>query len=273
MLDDRIIRVGIEVAGQLKIYEGLNIKAAGTKYGNNNQNECTVQIMNMDRDSRNFILTETSPFNRHRVLKRLVVWAGRKSYGVQQIFQGDITEASVSQPPDIVLQVKALTANFEKGNIVARNGGDTMNLSELSQTVARDLGVQLEFQATDKKIAAYSYTGSAVKQVDKLAEIGLVDAYVDDGVLVVKNMNIPLSNRTRILNKNSGMIGIPELTEHGVRVKFLLDNQTQVGTMLTIQSELNPSLNGNYTIYKLSFDISNRDQQFYYIAEGVRIDR
>lgn len=271
MIDERVIRVGIEVDGQLKIYEGLHIKATGTKYGNNSQNECTVQIYNVSKDTRNYILTETSPFNKNGVLKRLIVWAGRKSYGTHKIFEGDITEATASQPPDIVLQVKALTNNYQKGNVVARNGGATIDLQELSRTVARDLGIDLDFQAGNKQIASYSFTGSAAKQVDKLAEVGLVDVFVDDNTLVVKDRNVPLINRTRILNKNSGMVGIPELTEHGVRVKFLLDNQTQLGGGLTIESEINPALNGNYSIYKLSFDVSNMDEPFYYIAEGVRL--
>lgn len=269
-LDPRIVRVGIEVDGKLKIYEDLNIVASGTKYANSNQNECTVKITNIARDTRNYILSETSPFNKNRTPKRLIIEAGRESYGASRIFVGDITNASVGQPPDIELSIKALTGNHQKGNIVSRTGASQTSLQNLSQMVATDIGATLDFQAQNKNIANYSFNGPAVKQIEKLSEAGLVDAYLDDGVLVVKDMNVPLSNRSRVLNKSSGMIGLPELTEQGIKVKFLLDNQTTLGGGLRIESDLNPSINGDYTIYKLSFEIANRTEPFYWIAEAKR---
>lgn len=271
MLDERIVRVGIEIGGQIKIYEGLDIHASGTKYGSASQNECTVTIANIDKDTRDYILAETSPFNMNRVPKRLIVWAGRQSYGVSQLFVGDITHSGVSQPPDIAITLKALTCNFDKGNIVSRAGGEMMSLQAIASIAASDLGLTLEFQATNKNISNYSYTGSSVKQVWNLQQAGLVDAFIDDNRLVVKDRGKGLSGVTRVLNKDSGMIGIPEANEHGIKVVFLCDNQTQVGGMLSVESEMNPALNGSYIIYKLAFDIANRAEPFYYIAEGVRV--
>lgn len=270
-IDPRIVRVGIEVNGVLKTYEGLQITATGTKYNNSNQNECEVTIANMDKATRDYILTETSPFNANRKPKKLIVEAGRESYGYSRIFIGDITDSGISQPPDITVKLKALTGNYSKGNIIARNQGASASLRTISQGVANDLGVSLDFQASEKNISNYTFSGGALKQINKLNSSGLVDAYLDDDVLVVKDMNVPMNGRMRILNLDSGMIGIPELTEQGIRVKFLLDNQTTVGSALEITSIIYPTLNGTYVIYKLSFDIANRDDPFYWIAEAKRI--
>ena len=108
-IDPRIVRVSIEVNGALKVYEGLDIHVSGTKYGNSNQNECEVTIANLQKETRDYILTETSPFNTNKKPKKIIVEAGRVSYGPTQIFVGDITNSTVSQPPDITLKVKALT--------------------------------------------------------------------------------------------------------------------------------------------------------------------
>src|SRR4051812_502184 len=105
-LDPRIVRVGIEVNGQLKIYEGLAITATGTKYANANQNECEIKIANLDKETREFILTETSPFNRNKTKKVLTLDAGRKSTGVSRVFVGNISKSSPSQPPDISITLK-----------------------------------------------------------------------------------------------------------------------------------------------------------------------
>lgn len=269
-LDPRVVKVGIEIGGSLKTYEDLNIVVSGTKYANANQNECEVQISNLDKATRDFILTETSPFNKNRKPKKLIVDAGRVSYGTSRIFVGDITSSNVTQPPDITINLKALTGNYAKGDIIARNQPAQMSLKKISEQVARDLGVNLDFQATDKNIANYSFTGGALKQIDKLGEAGMVNAYLDDTILIVKDYNVPLTGKMRILNLDTGMIGIPEITEQGIKVKFLLDNQTTIGSAIQITSKIYPAVNGTYVIYKLGFEIATRDTPFYWIAEAKR---
>jgi hypothetical protein len=270
-IDPRVIKVSIEVDGQLKIYDKHDIKVSGTKYANKNQNECVVEISNIAKDTRNYILSETSPFNAVRKPKRIIVEVGRVGTGLQQIFIGDIVSATVSQPPDIVLTMRALTGNFQKGNIVSKSGGARIPLSALSKTVADDLGVGLRYEASEKTIGSYSYCGSAEKQIAELEKCGMIDAYLDDQTLVVKDMDKPLSNEKIVLNKNSGLIGLPETTEKGVRAVFLLENKTKLGGVVEIQSEINPAINGDYVINKLAFDASNFDLPFYWIAEGTRL--
>lgn len=290
-LDPRIVKLGLEVRGQLKTYQDLAITASGTKYANSLQNECEVSITNLDKDTRDYILTETSPFNLNKTPKILTLEAGRQSYGVTQIFVGNISstakpskskksveerggevndKSSTSQPPDITVTLKCLTGDYLKGVILARNQPGLATLSQVSQQIANDLNVALNFQARDKQISNYSYSGAALKQIDRLNEMGLISAYLDDAVLIVKDLNSALVNRIKIVSSATGMIGIPEITEYGVKVKFLLDNQTTLGGLLRIQSELYPAANGDYVIYKLSFEIANRDTPFYWVAEAKR---
>lgn len=271
MLDQRIVRVGIEVNGLIKYYEGLDVRVTGTKFANPNQDECEVKISNLDKATRDYILTETSPFNLNKTPKRVIVEAGRESYGTSVIFIGDITSSSVSQPPDIAVTLKSLTGNAKKGKVVSRSKGQRASLKSISQGVADDLDASLVFEATDKDIANYSFSGGALKQIDQLQDSGDVDVFVDGNVLVVKDRHVPLTGKTRILNADTGMIGIPELTEHGVKVTFLIDSQTALGGGLTLKSELFPAVNGNYAIFKLGFDIASRDVPFYWVAEAKRL--
>jgi hypothetical protein len=295
-LDPRIVKVGIEVNGRLKVYEDLTISAVGTKYANALQNECEVKITNLDKATRDYILTETSPFNANKTPKILTLDAGRKSYGTTRIFIGNIVSTakppnkkasgnetkpkesdsksaspSSSQPPDITLTLKCLTGNFQKGNIINRNQAGQAKLSQIAQQIADDLQLALDFQATDKLIANYAHSGAALKQVDKLNEMGQINAYIDDAVLIVKNANTPLTQRTKVLNLNTGLIGIPEITERGVKVKYLLDNQTVLGGRLRLSSTIYPIVDGDYSIYKLGFEIANRDTPFYWVAEAKKL--
>lgn len=268
--DPRIVRVGVQVGNYINWYQDLAITAEGSKTTNESQAECTVTLANLTKDVRDYLLKETSPFNKKADKKRLIVEAGRRSTGAKRIFEGDITETTITQPPDIELSLKALANNSLKGKIVANTQPATTPLSQIAKKVAEDLELSLNFQAMDKNIANYSFTGSALKQVNKLAEAGNVNAYIDDEFLIVKNLNKPVRGQRRVLNADNGMVGIPETTEKGIRVRFLIDTTTELGSDLRIESELNPSVNGSYTVYKLSFSISNRDIPFYWTAEATR---
>lgn len=276
-LDPRLLRVGIEIAdGQIKWYAGTSadsgpgfaITASGTKYANPIQNEAEVKISNIAKETRDYILTETSPFNTNPFAKKIYIEAGRVSTGYSAVFEGNIVSSCGTQPPDIDVTIKAKTGNFYKGDIVARSKSKT-NLSTIAQGVASDLGLRLDFQASDKQISNYTHNGASLKQVDKLGSTGAVDAYINNGTLVVKDLNIPLKGTTRVLNLDTGMVGIPEFTEQGIKVKMLFDNQTDIGYGLDVQSVMLPAANGIYSVFKMGFELASRDTPFYLIAEAV----
>ncbi len=87
---------------------------------------------------------------------------------------------------------------------------------------------------------------------------------------MVKNKNEPLPGAVRIINSDNGMIGMPEFTDFGVKVRILFDNKTKIGDEIKVESEFYPATNGRYVIYKLDFDIANRGQNFYYVVEARR---
>lgn len=272
-LDPRIVNVGIEVDGIISVIEGAAVIATGTKSDISVQNECEIRICNLDKHTRNFILTETSPLNQKRTPKKVLLYAGRQSYGTSLVIVADVISASISQPPDIWLTMKALTGNFYNGQVVSKIQSSAATVSQIADQVSKDLGLSLNFQADDKNVSNYSFTGGALKQVGKLGDMGNYNAYVDDNTLVVKNKGKPLENQAKIINSGTGMIGIPELSPFGVKVKFMIDPNTRVGSAITVQSELNPAANGTYCIYKLGFEIASRDTPFYYIAEANKIDQ
>lgn len=268
-LDSRIVRVGIEVNGKINWYEDLNIHATGTKFASGISNETDIKITNLSKATRDWITTAVSPYNLNRTDKKVFLEAGRKGKNVYQIFQGTIIRAEISQPPDVVLSLKAITCQYFSGTVVANNLGDAVPLSQISAKVAADLGLSLNFQAQDKLISNYSYTGGALKQVPLLGSSGGVNAFVDDGKLIVKDKNKPLASKI-IVNEFSGMVGTPKLDIQGVTVTFMIDTVPTLGGSLEVQSRLYPACNGLYEIYKLDYDISNRDTPFYWTAKASR---
>lgn len=132
------------------------------------------------------------------------------------------------------------------------------------------MGLKLNFQASDKNIANYSYSGGSLDQVGDIGDMGSVDAFVDDDTLIVKDSTRAVSSEEIILSEETGLVGVPELTEQGIKVTYFLDNKTKLGGLIKLTSILNPALNGEYIIYKLGFNVATREAPFYWIAEAKR---
>lgn len=264
--DIRRIRFGVEISGRINWYEGLRVRAGGTKFANAQQNECTLTVSGLSMSTRDHLLTETSPFNSNRTPKRLIIEVGRVSTALFRIFIGDIVSAEPSAPPDVDVIIKAKTQSAQAGNIVAIASGPISKLSAISQRVADEIGLGLDFQALDKNISNFSYTGAALKMVNLLQDSGGVRAFIDDETLIVKNYGSALSGRIRILGADTGMVGIPKATEKGLDVTFLIDSESLLGGMIRLDSKMNKSLNGDYVIDQLKFDVASHEDPFFYSA-------
>ncbi|URG13025.1 hypothetical protein B2_32 [Stenotrophomonas phage B2] len=274
MIDLRAIRVGIEVNGRVHYYsslDGMRIRATGTKRANPSQNEATVTLSGLKRETRDFLITETSPFNGRRSPKRLVLEVGRASLGLSQLFAGDIVKAEPSGPPDVDLELKVKTGHGQTLNVVSRAMGPRTQLSDICRSVADDLGVALNFQAEEKLIAGFQYSGGALGQVNRLAEAGGIRAFIDDDVLIVQPRGAATSGRVRVLNMNSGMVGIPRVDEKGLKVSFLIDGDSPLGGVLRLESKFNKAANGDYRIDQLGFEVASHEDPFFYHAVCSRL--
>lgn len=271
MIDLRRLRIGVEIEGKMNLYEGFNITASGTKYTNPLQNECTVVIIGLNRETREYLLTETSPYNDNRTPKKLVVEAGRQSTGLHQVFIGDITSVDVSSPPEIALTIKAKTNNANGGKIVTYDGGALLTNKQIAERASQENGLKLDFQATEKNIANFSFSGVASKMIEKVQEFADVDAFIDDDTLIVKDRDKAIEGRRRILNVNSGLVGVPKATDKGVELTYLVDGSSDLGGQLELESKMNPSLNGTYKIQQLKFSLASHGDNFFYSALCERL--
>lgn len=263
MFDDRLLQIGVEVGGALKLYEGASMGVKFTKSTDPKQNACEVFIDDMAVDTIDYLVTETSPWNPNAKPKLLTILAGRASTGVQRIFTGDITSSVPTMPPDRRLTIKAKTQENNKYVWQATKSAKTVQLSVLSKRVADDYGLRLVFQATDKTVANYLYNGPRAKQVQKLSEVGDIDVFIDDDALVVKDIGKALEGKAILISAGTNMIGVPLADEKGGKVRVMFDPNIKLGQAIQIQSDVNKSMNGQYTIYAMSGSLMSRGQDWY----------
>lgn len=272
--DDRIFKVVLTYGTtQLTLDGGFSIVATGTKYVNALQDECTVVIANLKKDVRDNLATQLTPFTTIPSQKSLALYAGRVSTGLFLLYTGDITQCMPSQPPNIALTIQCKTAQYQKMNILAQAQNVTAPLSQIVTQAAGSMSLKPMVQVQqDKLIGNYSYSGSAAGQVDKISALGPYDVFVDGDTLVCKDKGVALTNYTHVLSAASGMVGVPEPNEYGVTVRCLLEPTSRIGGKLTLKSDLNPMLSGDYAIYQMGFQVASRDVPFYNIISASKGD-
>lgn len=271
-IDPRLMTIDVIVNNKtLSFSQPLYIKAVGMKYANQNQNEAEIVIANLKKETANFLLTQTSPFNPNKTPKTVVVKAGRKSYGLTTVFIGNITSSAISQPPDVFLTLRCLTQNTAKGDVVSIFKPPESTVKSIAKDLADSLKLSFNFQAQDKSVSNYSFTGGKLNQIQDVQSLGAYDVFVDDDTLVVKDQAVPLTGKTYALDIDNGLIGKPEFTEQGVQVKYMFNGTSTLGGSLKLISKTNPATNGTYVIYKLGFELTTRDDPFYLVAEALRV--
>lgn len=268
IFDQRIIEVDLELEpGVFTKFTELAIYATGIKFGNANQNQCECRIYNLTREQQSYIIKQSSPLKIPRTLINMNVYVGRESYGKFLLFTGQVISSDITQPPDIGVTLRSLTSNYLQGAISQTQYPASTALNTIAQGIAIKGGWTLHNEAANRNIDNFSYVGTPLNGVDKLNQMGNVNASVDNGVLKIVDSTKSLKAPPVLINEATGMVGIPQVNEQGVLVTCMINPDIQLMGSVTVNSIMNPAANGTFKVIKVNFELANRDQPFWYILE------
>lgn len=277
MIDQRIVKLTIDLAdGSSFSYQNLAITINGEYFYNPISAPAIITVANLDADTRNKIVTLASPtFNPSNTNNFATLEVGRESTGSSLLFRGRIFWSSVSQAPDNVLTIQCFAGGELKG-LMSTVSLHNVNLSQIAKRLADRIGKRLVFTAPDYTISNYSYSGNRYdelnyfyKIVNNNANSVNIRVYIDNESLYVKTAG-EFSN-TLDISEDSGLVGIPQLTQFGAVISFLYTRNVSVATRIRLTSKQYPYMNGDYQIYSLQYNITNRDVPFYFIAQTQRL--
>ena len=279
--DGRLVQMQINFAsGAIYSYDqSYDITATGTRYSNANFGECTLRIDNISKQTRNDIISKTTPWGTTRSLANVILNAGRVSTGMFEVFRGAMVAANVTQPPDIGLTFQSATGAAALGQYQSFSMPSPSTIQGISQQVANNLTmadpnnpVTLDFQSKQgaKPIGNFACNGPVTSQVDKLNQLSNIRACVENNKLVVIDSGSPRNSAPVTISQQTGMIGVPEITAQGVRVKTLIQNNLLMFTPVNIVSTANPMANGTFIVNQIQYQIASRNTQFYWILDCVR---
>ena len=276
MLDNRVLFVEIQTIdngkAELKRLEGLAIKGQVSRKMGSVQSDAKIQIANLAKSDIEYLTTYTSPYYKPSTYKKINIYAGYKDTGWGRIFSGDIVKALPEGIPDTWLNIEA-QSNFYNNRTPLSYGLTNATMQEHAKSIANNLGLAFDWQATTQKTISINFTGGKGHLIKEYNTLGDVTMFEDNGTLkVVDKITKPPENQNgmKVISAQSGMIGRPEPDDKGVKVRTLLDASKSIGDWFKLENLVLPTLNGVYQIYEMTFTFANRERDFYVDYAGKK---
>lgn len=273
-MDKRVCYVQIQTPSGDKEIHNISIRGRITRKMSETGSTAKISIANLSREDVEYLTTYTSPYVDQSKKKRINVFAGYESTGVGMIFSGDIYSALPGGLPDTWLNIEAKTEYFNQQNIITLAQG-RMNTKSLASVAANQLGVNLVWRSKSEKfIDAFNFTGAKAKLLNRINKLDNFHAYIDNNTLYVvdkdeqppEESNTSTTKKTgyvKVINGDSGLIGLPQPDEYGVKIKVLLDPSVNLADWFKLESKRLPIVNGFYQVYEMTYDFATREPQYY----------
>lgn len=286
-MDKRICYVQIQTPSGDKEIHNIALKGKITCKMSETGSTSKISIANLSREDVEYLTTYTSPYIDQSKRKRINIFAGYESTGVGQIFSGDIYSALPDGLPDTWLNIEAKTEYYNQQDIITFQHSN-ISTKNLAQNIASELKVDLVWRSSSTKtIDCFNFAGAKAKLIDRLNKVAFVRAFVQNNTLFVVDTNEepPIETETKkevkgsskktpgtikLISAESGMIGLPQPDEQGIKVKVLLDPALKLADWIKVESQQLPIVNGLYQIYEMSYDFATRDPQYYIEIKAKR---
>lgn len=262
----RVIDLEIQIKNQIKTYSNLqgldNIKVEFniTKSINTAGGEATISIFGLLPDDIAFLSTNYIAGS-GALNQSLISLIGGYKDNKTLLFNGNIVNANPNlTSKDYNIEIKAINAIMASTNsksISLKNA----TLKSICQRLASDLGLILKYDNTiNKTIGDYSYNGTAFSQILNLRSYypNEIDIFINDGFLIIQKQKSLEKGKVFLLNSKTGLIGTPQPTATGCKIKSILNPALQVGGIIKLESKKIPQLNSFYKILELKHMGSNR---------------
>jgi hypothetical protein len=255
LLFDRYIQVSIGQPGQTgKSWDNLRITFKIDKFADSTPNKAEITVTNFSKETQSYIKKGMN----------LSLTCGYKSdYG--QIFTGTIDKIqSVKNGTDweTLLEIKDGGKEF-RNTMINKSFSPNSTISTVINDIIKDLGFSkgnLSGIPSGKFSNGTSINLPAKQVLDNYAKSYGFTYTVNDGVIHILSNNSTINSTAILLNPDSGLIGSPETTEKGYKIRSLLRWNIYPVALVSIDSQ---KLKGNFRIGNINHSGDSRGNDWY----------
>lgn len=182
-------------------------------------------------------------------------------------FSGSITQAAAdfNTAPDVVFKLEAMAGYY--GAITPQGPTAIKGAQPAADFIAmqaRAAGFSFQNDGVTAQLSNAVFNGSPVAQARAAARQIGAELIIDDGVMILSPAGGAGEKagggrgNAVLLNKESGLLGYPVLTNEGVQLKALYNPAFQLGGLVQVESIV-PKASGTWRIIKLTHELAAFD--------------
>lgn len=271
--------------GDVILDETIEMRVRVRKMALSIQNKCSIEVSNLSRTLRETLLSQFTQWRYRNVVAGLAdpnyvnvkVEAGYQSSSgdaTTTIFEGQVVTATpVSAPPTIGIRLDCFSRQIDKTAFVTEPAPTSGTFRSYVEWAGKQMGVAQTICDTSyddtvltNQFATANRVSSLIIQIQDVFKPA-VAAFVDNNTLIVRDLNKMISAAQII--PVSEFIGTPMWTDWGVEFECLMNPAISLVNAASITSKMNPSLNGTYVVYDVTYDLTSRDTPFYMKVGGM----
>lgn len=266
-ISNRVLELGIvDNSGNVEWLNDLNFTIQGTHWTTPDLGEAVITIVNIRRDLRDRILSNTIPYlSKNQYTMNVIVKAGRQNHTIGIAYTGTIYRSYQLYKPNIGVQLKCMSGYTNTVQVRKYSGDESTTLKTICQWFAKDHGVNLSFEIEDKPVKSFVYYNPISQQLKAIQELEpTCVAYIDYqlNTLIVRKLDRPHQGANVIdVDVSTGLMQIT-CTESGVQISMLYSIELNINSIINVKSEINPTLNGKYLVSSIEFSLSSRGDDF-----------
>jgi len=259
---------------QLKRLEGIDVKFNIDLPMSAIICDADISLCNLTRSDIDYLTSFTNVAESLQKRHRIRLYAGYDDSNYGMIFDGDVFYAVPTAPPDIWLNIKARSGNYETTQVFTQSVLLPSTTQSIFEHAAQNLGKEFEWRSASKKVVKkWSFTGNIDKYLQSLS--GLDDTYIfieNDKLIAVDKVAPVRDGIVRLISEKTGMIGVPKIDFVGIEATLLLDTRIRRGDTVKMESVRVPSANGVYYVYNITHTGHLRGNDFFTTVKARRED-
>jgi len=218
----------------------------------------TLRVYGLPFEMMNKLTTIGVINNAIRVKNTILIAAGDAETGMQNVFQGVISEAfgDYNAAPDVpfnVIAYAAYDAALKPVGAISYQGAT--DVGGIMQTISNEMGLIFENNGVDVKLSNPYLPGTNLDRVRALATAADFRWAMDRQVLAIWPRNGARGGEVPIVSSETGMIGYPSLSSKGMDIRMAFNWNMRLGGNVMVESAL-PMACGEWNIFNVSHSLS-----------------
>ncbi|QDJ35826.1 hypothetical protein CBR67_03705 [Bordetella hinzii] len=238
---------------------GYRTQVSVVAYNGDAQSVLQMRMFGLAADMVNQLTTIGPVLNQRRGQNRILIEAGDDEAALSVVYEGSIDQAwaDYSSAPEVVFYVLALgEASAALKPVPPRSYRGTVSVVDVARDIAASLGLALEANGVQGKLANPYFPGTEIDQLRSLARAARFQYTIESGVLAIWPWNGSRDTGAIVVSPENGLIGYPTFTSGGLMVRNLYEPQFGVGKKIQVISTNEPA-HGEWTIVALSHQLES----------------